>query len=243
MSIQSNESKREKFEIVVDEHAVLPTISKTAYLSTVDFCKLVSELFRGVFADFEGCIFESGGMEPTISLLFNHGQYDDDATCACERAGGNVSGSSIIDRTRNRDRQLAEGDRYYLTEDGKDAIGSLLTTKAYNTGNPNWKTLTSEWQDRSVGNMYNYGQLPQYTKISNVSIQRLCSLLYGNKDANGEYVEYDVRVATPIIPAGAGVMPVSPNYILTITTITASEVAKIYEKLGYSSVGANIVRA
>ena len=244
MSNQNEETKRKKFKIEVDTPAELHAIAETAYLSSNDFCKMVSELFKATFVDFEGCIFEAGnGGEPTISLLFNHGQYDEDAITACERAGGKVSGSSIIDRTRNRDRQMSEGDRYYLTEDGKDVFCKLLTARAFNNGNPDWKRLVSEWQDRSISTMYNYGQLPQYTKVSNISLSRLCSLIYGNKKDN-DPVEYDVRIATALTPVGypQNGMPMNVNYMLTVTVVSSSEVAKIYEKLGYGTMGAHIVR-
>ena len=245
MGNQNEETKRKKFEINVEEHATLPTIAKTAYLSSNDFCKLTSELFHGVFADFEGCIFEASNGEPTVSLLFNHGQYDEGAVCACERAGGKVSGSSIIDRTRNRDRQMSEGDRYYLTDDGKDVVTTLLTSRAYNNGNPNWKMIVSEWQDRNMNTIYNYGQAPQYTKVSGISLQRLCNLLFGNKDKEtDEYVEYDVRIATALSPFGypQNGMPMNVNYMLALTVVGSAEVQKICEKLGYGTVGAHIVR-
>ena len=241
----SKRTYREKSLIVNEEPAILPTIAKTAYLSSNEFCKLTSELFKGVFADSEGCFFEAGNGEPTISLLFNHGQYDKDAVVACELLGGQASGSSIIDRTRNRDRQMMDGDRYYLTEDGKDACKSLLIPRLYNNGNPNWRSIVGEWSDNSVVNFYNMGQRPQYTKVSGISLSRLCGLLFGNKDENGEYVEYDVRIATALTPAGypQNGMNMNVNYMLSITVVSSAEVAKIYEKLGYGTVGAHIIRA
>lgn len=242
MSNQNEETKREKFKIEVESPLDFPSIAKTAYVSSNDFCKTVSELFKGVFADFEGCIFDATNGEPTVSLMFNHGKYDDDAICACELAGAKASGSSIIDRTRNRDRQLAEGDRYYLTEDGKDAILSLLTARAFNNGNPNWRTIVSEWQDRSISNMYNYGATTQYTKVSNISLQRLCGLIYGDKDEDGDRIEYSVNIASPLTPAGLQQNGMVMNFVLTVTAVSAKEVAKIYERLGFGGMGVNIVR-
>lgn len=237
--------KRKEFKIEVKEHAELPAIAKTAYISSNDFCKLTSELFKGVFADSEGCFFEAGNGEPTVSLLFNHGQYDEGAVLACELAGGKASGSSILDRTRNRDRQMTEGDRFYLTEDGKDAIKNLLTSRLYNNGNPNWRAIVGEWTDRSVVNYYNMGQIPQYTKVAGISLSRLCGLIFGNKSEDGEFVEYDVRIATALTPVGypQNGMNMNVNYMLAITVVSSAEVAKIYEKLGYGTVGAHIIRA
>ena len=243
MSNQEKETKREKFKIVIEEHADFPSIAKTAYISSNDFCKMVSDLFKNVFVDFEGCIFEAtNNGEPTISLLFNHGKYGEDDICACELAGAKASGNSIIDRTRHRDRQLLEGDRYYLTEDGKDAIMSLLTSRAFNNGNPNWRTIVSEYQDRSISNMYNYGPVTQYTKVSNVSLQRLCGLIFGDKDGDGDRIEYTTNIASTFTPAGLQYTGMTANYILSVTSVSAKEVAKIYEKLGFGGMGINIVR-
>lgn len=243
MSNQNEETKRKKYEIELEKPVDLPAIAKTAYLSSNDLCKMVSELFKAAFADFEGCFFDATNGEPSVSLLFNHGKYDEDAVTACERVGGKMSGSSLIDRTRNRDRQMIEGDRYYLTEDGKDVISTLLTGRAFNNGNPNWKMLVSEWQDRSVSTMYNYGQTPQYTKVSNISLQRLCSLIFGKKNEDNDYVEYDVRVTMPLTAMGYPQnMNMNKNYLLTITVVSSNEVAKVYEKLGLGTVGAHIIR-
>lgn len=247
MSNQTNEAKREKFTIKVTEHAKLNTIAQTAYLSSNDFSKMVSDLFKNVFADFEGCLFEPGipvgngvPTEPTISLLFNHGVYSEDATCACEKAGGRLAGNSVIDRMRNTDRARSEGDRYLLTEDGKDVITDLLIDRIRNTNsNINWKNIVSEWVDRGAMNMFNVGQPVQYTKVSNLSLRRLCGLLFGSKDENGDFVDYDVHLAAPLNPNGTNIigMTMDVNYILTITEISTKEVAKIYEKLGFSNIG------
>lgn len=243
MSNQEKETKRDKFKIVIEDHADFPSIAKTAYISSNDFCKTVSDLFKSVFADFEGCIFEAtNNGEPTISLLFNHGKYEEDDICACELAGAKASGNSIIDRTRHRDRQLLEGDRYYLTEDGKDAIMSLLTSRAFNNGNPNWRTIVSEYQDRSISNMYNYGPVTQYTKVSNISLQRLCGLIFGDKDGDGDRIEYTANIASTFTPAGLQYTGMTANYVLSVTAVSAKEVAKIYEKLGFGGMGVNIVR-
>lgn len=243
MSNQNNENKREKFVINVDEPIEFETIAKTAYYSSADFCKMVSELFSSVFADYEGCLFDaSTNGVASVSLIFNHGNYDDGATVATEKMGGKTSGSSIIDRSRIRDRQMSEGDRYYLTDDGKDAITPLLNPVAYNNGNPNWRHIVSEFQDNSNGSYYNYGRGTQFTKVSNISLSKLCGLIFGKKNKNGDDLEYDVKLAAPMVnqyqPNG-----ITGNYMLTITSISAEVVESLYRKMGWVSAGANIIRA
>lgn len=244
MGNQKDETKREKFTIEVAEPLEFQTIAKTAYYSSNDFCKMVSELFSSVFADYEGCLFDatSNGMA-SISLIFNHGNYDEDATCATEKMGGKTSGSSLIDRSRIRDRQMTEGDRYYLTEDGKDAIMPLLNPVAFNNGNPNWRHLVSEIQDNSNGSYYNFGRGTQYTKVSNISLSKLCGLIFGTKDKNGDDLEYDVKLAAPMMNQYQVGNGITGNYMLTVTSISSEVVESLYRKMGWVSAGANIVRA
>lgn len=239
-----NSSKREKFVIKVEEHEDFEPIAKTKFISSDKLCKLAAELFRGVFADFEGCVFEvaPNNGQFMLSLIFNHGEYDKDAVVACERVGGKSSGSSIIDRTRARDVQLAEGDRYTLTEDGKDAIKSLLIPRMYNQGNPNWKQIVSEWVDRTPVNIYQAQVQPHYTKVSFIDLDRLVSLIYGAEE-NGDTLDYRVTIAGATMnPAAFGGMQIERRYMLSITCASAKEVNKVYAECGFGTMGTSIVR-
>ena len=247
MSDQTNSvnTERERFEIELDENLVFPSIADTAYMTSVELCKLTSELFKNIFADYEGCIFDAvNGTEPTISLLFNHGDYTgSDMPVACELLTGKNVGSVVIDRIRRMDSLKLEGDRYFLTDDAKDAISDLLTEKFYNNGKPNWKQITSEFQDRSnsYGGYYGYQQVPVYTKVSGISIKRLCRLLFGAK-INGMEFEYDARIATAM-NAGFGAAPQNTNYLMYISKISKDELSKVFEKVGLGPIqGANIIR-
>lgn len=236
-------NKRDKFKIEADPIA-FDAIAESKYVTSQELCRLTSELFREVFADFEGCIFETGnGGEPTMSLIFNHQKYSEDDIVACERSGNKASGSSVLDRTRNRDRQLQDGDRYYLTEDGKDVVMTLLTGRMFNNGNPNWRNIVSDWTDRTVVNLYSNQQLPQYTKVSFIDLRNLCRLIFGSK-VDGDNVDYSVTIASALTPAGYQTMgmPMNCNYMLNITRASAKEVAAVYEKLGFGTMGTHIVR-
>lgn len=236
-------NRREKFSINVKKHAEFPDSAKTGFLTSTEFCKLTSELFKATFADYEGCIFETteNNCPTTLSLVFNHGQYDEDAIVACERPGGKSVGSSIIDRTRTRDQQLREGDRYYLTEDGKDVVTSLLIPRFYNNGKPDWKKIVGDFVERNPYNQYNqFGQRPpQQTRVAYIDLNRVCSLLFGSK-LDGEPVEYSVAVTQ--MPYYQMMPGMTNNYLLSITRVSVKEMTKMYEKLGFGSVGSQIIR-
>lgn len=248
MSDTTTANVREKFVIEMEQNVPFDAIAETKYITSNDLCKMLSELFRGVFADFEGCIFEvpqaGQNLPASISLIFNHGKYDDGAVVACERISGKTTGNNVLDRTRNRDRQLQDGDRYYLTEDAKDALSSLLLPqfRGQNGQQPNWKNIVSEWSERTFQNYFNQGQLPQYTKVSFVDINALCRLLFGAK-VDGDTVEYQAAIASAINNYGSMPnMQYTQNYMLGITKVSSKELMNVYEKLGFANVSSAVIR-
>lgn len=243
MKNQNEKESREKFKIIVDDLEVEPGVAQTNYVLSSEIQKKISELFKSVFADYEGCIFEVSNGEPTISLLFNRKKYDENERLGCYRIGAN-SGSSIIDRRRNQDRQMQEGDRYYLTDDAKDVVSDLLIPRLYNNGNINWKLIVSDYQERNQNNYYMMpNQIPVYTKVSGLSLNRIlnANLLEGfaSKDKDGNKVEHGATLAAPLNYMNYQQGSV---YVLTITTITVNNLNKIYEKLGFGSAVSGIIR-
>lgn len=231
---QATEKKedRKPFTINLDEHLPFNGMSETMFISSNELGKAAADVFRGVFSDFEGCIFEvpQNGL-PYFSLIFNHGEYDESAQVACERLNGVKAGQNdVLSRMRYRDVQLQNGDRYFLNEDGKDVVKSLLFPRAYNNGNPNWQSIVSEYSERS-NNMYGYAT--QYTKVSFIDPNRICSLLFGEKDEeNDDVVDYHATIFTPMSTVAG---QTAYNYMLSIIRVSAKEVGAAYEKLGLAS--------
>lgn len=240
MNDQKTENKREPYVIKVDQHQPFDAIAQTKYITSNELCRLTSELFRGVFEDYEGCIFETNNGEASMTLVFNHGKYDENATVACRLGNAQSSGNSVIDRTRTRDYIVRDGNKYLLTEDGKDAITPLLVPRIWNNGNPNWSRIVSDWVDRNMMNAFSIQQLPQYTKVSYIDLRQLCRLIFGSTDGD-DNVDYSVLIMSTLTPyAALGKMNV--NYMLNITRASSKEVAAAYEKLGFGTMGTNIVR-
>ena len=243
MKNQNEKESREKFKIIVDDLEVEPGVAQTNYVLSSEIQQKISELFKSVFADYKGCIFEVLNGEPTISLLFNRKKYDEDERVGSYRIG-EKSGSSVIDRRRNQDRQMQEGDRYYLTDDAKDVVSDLLIPRLYNNGNINWKLIVSDYQERNQNNYYMMpNQIPVYTKVSGLSLNRIlnANLIEGfaSKDKDGNKVEHGATLAAPLNYMNYQQGSV---YVLTITTITVNNLNKIYEKLGFGSAVSGIIR-
>ena len=239
----ATENKREKFVIDIDEHFEFNAIAESKFITSKDFARLTNELFHSVFADYEGCTLEVNGNEPTLALVFNHGEYDEKAITCCERISTKSVGSTVIDRGRSRDNLLKDGDRYYLTEDGKDVISDLLIRRVYNNGNIDLRKVVSEISERGPVNTYFVQSQQQYTKVSYISLDRLCGLLFGTKDEDGTPVEYSANVVAMIPTYNVPGVNVNANYVLNITRVSSKEVADIYNKLGLGvQSGLNIIR-
>lgn len=248
MSKRNNNQQqgRKRFRIQMDEYETFPDTSKTAFLTSKEFCEKVSELFHNVFADFEGCMFslpqpgQPGGA--SINLVFNHGNYDDDAIVACTRSGIKITGNRTLDNYRNTANRYSTGDRYYLTDDGKDVIMGLLTPQRYNGGNPRWKNIVVDVTDQNSFNMYYRSQasIPQNTHVMGLDLARLCGLIYGT-EVDGIHYDYSVNIAN--FSQVGGFQPNNlNNYLLSITRIDDNRLLKIFEKMGMGNMGSNIIR-
>ena len=239
--VTEKKEERKQYSVEVDPMPFEPDFSGK-FISSTDLCRLVNEYFRAAFCDFEGSTFAMEQGFPTISLYFNHNK-DVEGVRACERAAGKSVGNSIIDKTRGRDLQFREGDRFQITDDGIDIIKPLLVPRLFNQGKPNWKQIVADITDRTSTNMFQPMQARQLTKISGIDPRQICSILWGNKDDNGEYIDYGVEVKADL-NIRAGIMPgqQAPNYVLAITRAYNGNIQKTYEKFGINVAGSTIVR-
>ena len=234
-----DQEERKPFEIKVDEPYDFNPIAGSKFFTSTELCEMISRFFKTVFADFEGCIFETtNGMEPTIALIFNHDDHtNSDLPCACERLGSKHVGNTVIDRGRQRDLYNRNGDRFYLTEDGQDFVKTVIIRRLYNNGNLDFKRIVSEISERGPMNTSFVSQFNQYTKVSYISIDRLCGLIFPNGEKEGDRVEYTVGISSPI-NMGYGVS----NYVLNVTRISSKELSKFCNKIGINMQTLNIIR-
>ena len=241
--------KREKYRINSDGSAMtdFEPISEVEYIRSQELCSMIASVFHQAFADFHGCKFEvQQNGEPTISLFFAHADHSNDSKpCACTltniRTGSN---NDVIQRARRRDTLMKDGDRYYLTEDGKDVITDLLIRKFIkNNGNVDWRTVVGEYSDQNNQNMWYGKPAIQYTKVSFIDPRLICKLIYGAKD-NDDNFDYGVQILCPLDNRinqfqmmGA---PTSMNYMLKIERAHSKALNEVYNKIGIAQ-GSNII--
>jgi len=237
---QEQNVDRKPYKIEFDQRPALDYVGKSCYITSDELCRTTNEIFREIFADYEGCQFEVTQGEPTMNLFFNHAKYDEGAHTAVSMGNVANTGNDTLNRIRLRDQSMKNGDRYYITDDGKDILTKLLTNRFYNNGKPNWAQLVAETVDRNPYNLYMPQQLPQFTKIRQIDLGRLVGYIYGRKDRDGSDIEYMVHNAGAINPMMANVP--AKNFMLVVTAVLSDNVKALYEKLGFGSMGSDIVR-
>lgn len=231
---KQDEKKREPYTVTVDPVAFEAEF-EGRHMTSIDFCKLANELFHAAFADFDGSTFDFTNGAPMLSLYFNHPKMEDGSHYACERASGKTVGNSVIDKTRNRDLQLREGDRYHITDDGKDVIAPMLLPRFFNQGKTNWSTIVSDIVNRTATSYYQPQNVQHLTKIIGIDPRAITATIFG-----GTPVDYSIEVKSDL--TRGMMMGQNPNYVLVITKTSQENLSKTYEKLGLGTIGSNIVR-
>lgn len=240
---QQNNAGRQTYKITIDEHPKFPATSKSAFIMTHDLCKKASEVFNSTFADYEGCFFE---VDPNglfyVTLVFNHGEYGDEVV-ACKRGGiEKSSGYKLLDRSRSIDNRIKHGDRYLITEDGKDIIAPLLLSNYFNNGNINWSRIVGDYsENRSAGySQYNFYNAPQLTQIKFIDVNRLIGLIYGRKIGDEKF-EYMAQLTGALHGGNFANPNINGEYVLTVTQADVEEVNNLASKLGMN-MGSKIIR-
>jgi hypothetical protein len=120
------ENVQSNLEINVDQHLKFGAISDMAYMSSVEFCELVSKAFKRIFVDFEGCrlVPIPSTNQLQMQFYFNHKELPvtEGMYRACTKDGKTEAANSTLAAIRRRDHLLNVGDRYFLTDDGKECI-------------------------------------------------------------------------------------------------------------------------
>jgi hypothetical protein len=110
----------------------------------------------------------------------------------------------------------------------------------FNNGKPNWGNIVTDFVDRSVGNFYGPQGGVQLTRIIGIDPRQICAILFGKKDGDC-WLDYGVEVKADLT-SNNGFRVSAPNYVLSITRAYTDHITKTYEKLGFGTVGSNIIR-
>lgn len=245
-SIETTEKKENTtFEIGVAVHEKFEHITDAKFVSSTEFCAVVSQLFS-LYEDFEGCSFDvmPGTNNHMISLYFNHKMVDADPethTIAITRDTGVSAKNNTLRSTRNFTNRLYNGDKFYLTKDGKEGLRPFFAANNRSIYKANyeinWDKVTLEVADS------NMGMPQQYTKVTFLDPAKIAEAIYGKTDEDGVTWLYDVRVlrSFPSIAMNNG--NASNSFMLEVRRVCEPEVIKLCQKFGIgTSSGLNIIR-
>lgn len=229
------ENIREELDIGVAQNLVFPAISDTAYMNSVEFCELASNLFKSIFVDYEGCrlVPVANSNQLQMQLFFNHKEQavPDGMFKACTKDGKREATNQILADIRHRDRMLASGDRYYLTEDGKAGLRKFFfdgSTVFEKDGKIKDRVL-AEVTD-SASQLMAQPIPQQFTQVSFIDPVKIATMLFGQQDEDGQTWIYNVIVkrSMPVVGYNAA----NTNFVLGIERISVEQTKKLAAAYG-----------
>jgi hypothetical protein len=249
--VETNKEAKKKFEINVTEHVPFNGIVEEKFIRSTDFCKLVSDLFRSVFIDFEGCIYEVNQQGVgSISLFFNHAEAeptDDGRVAAVTRVIPDKNGdlkNETVRRIRLNDSRNRQGDRFYLTEAAASALVKFVSPNMIKKdGTLHCDKVMSDVVYRQAF----YGQPAiNYSKVSFIDPNALATEIYGATNEDGSAKVYGVYPKNTVPQQYTGNFMgngVVTDYFLSIKRVDEHEVNSMCNTLGVSpNQGMNIIR-
>lgn len=240
--MNKNAEERKPYAPELEEPLKFEHDVQASILTSTQLGDKINEYFRLVFpGDYEGCKFEIVKNVISPSLIFRHPKHVEGEVYGVEMSSAKKTNNSTLNRIRTRDFQAQYGDRYSLTQDGEDVIKPLLQRQhIQNNGKVNWSAVISEYSEPTYGNFYSMKN-EQYTKVSGLDINLLCSVLFGRKDADGNKVIYLVDMKGTLNQnIGYNVVGANQVYILWINRINYDKLCETYNALGIGSVSSII---
>lgn len=242
----TNESEsKNKIEIAVSP-IDFKAITDTMYLTSREFCEMVTGIFRSVFADFEGSTISGIPNTPfiTVNLFFNHKDYTGtEMPIACSKDGNINAKGETLRMIRRYNNQINNGDRYFLVPEAQEALKPFLMDNVaiYDKNhNVNWGKVVSEVADNSSNFFYGVPTRLQYTKVSYIDPGKIAAMIYGTDSSEeGSKWAYGVRVASStttfnnmsIGNANGGA------WTLGIDRVSAKELEKLASRFGLTNLG------
>ena len=232
-NLNMNETVKPKVQIDTE---VFSSTTKSKLTTTLDLAGEINQIFRPIFADYEGCTLMPDNMGNLQATLYfkDKGAITDPADKRIknlESAVAPTKGASPIDKinalnARNRNKA------YTLTEETKQVLEEFILKRSRD-GKVNWKEITAEVTEQS-----HYGY-QIYVKVSGIDIISILRAKYGNKSEGekGSPVQYAILFNKPLSP-----MPgvAATNYLITITQLDVREVETLCKNVGMMPVQGNI---
>lgn len=260
---KGNNEERTKSTLEMEEPLDFNSITESIVIKSTEFCQKVSNVFRNIFADFEGSKLDPDPTTnlPTITLVFNHLEKPDcDLPYACTKDVDTKTQNDTVRRLRNYTNRLYYGDTYHMTDDGKDMLEQFIM----NIPRIRDKNGSIKWNDVIMNVADGAAQMKnqQYTCVNFLDINLVSKFLFGPEsvyliDPNADPNDPRNRVVThwiytsKVMRSIPGAMsPIQGqvmhrDFVLEIKRVREEEVTELGHKLGFgmNANGLDIVRA
>jgi hypothetical protein len=243
----------EDAHIFFEEHIDFKPISDEKYLSSTKFLQTVSSVMHSVYADFEGCkLVPMQNGQSYLVFYFNHNNNVSDGSkivaCTAEAPGTNTVKNETLRSIRLADSFRTNGEKYYLTEDGKSSLADLLVRGNFAfhpNGKVKWDKVVFDTADSTPQYGY-FSRTPQMlTSVMYIDPDRIAALIYGEgqDDSGFPKWEYTVRIVHNLQPSVVNRFGVTTGQMLCIERISREETNNLAAELGIQQVsGLDIVR-
>lgn len=203
---------------------------KTKLTTTTELAKMVNELFRGVFSDYEGCLIlpnSMGGFDTTI--YFRDKGIKDNRINALEHVVQQQAGRLDINQRINNLNMRYKNKTYDLTKGCKEIFGEFMIPER--NKKINWNRNVVEKTENS------YNGYTIYVQLNGVDIMKVIKKIYGSK-VDGRRTDYSMK-----LERGIGIVNergIYANYLVSIMQLDTREVEKIAQSVGMVPLQGNI---
>lgn len=245
------EDVKAKFSIgeLITEHEKFEHISDMKFISSNDLCSMVSSLFSNIFSDYEGCKFDfvPGTNIPVIQAYFNHRNQvktvdgENLPFGITKEDTDNKTINNTLRSTRSYNARLINGDRYFLTDEGKSLSEFVVDLPQFKNrdGEVIWNKLVSDVADGNYGST-----VPQQLTLVNcLDAAKIVEAIFGKTDSDGISWVYGVRVMRSIPTCNIIGGMASSGFMLAIERVSENEVEALARQFGLNvNYGLNIIR-
>jgi hypothetical protein len=251
---QKVDNRKDSAHIVFDEPIPFKANADVKYLSSISFLQEVSTVMHSAYADFEGCkLVPMKDGNCYIIFYFNHNVYpeDTDKIIACTAESPSIKAkNNTLRAIRLADSYRTNGEKYYLTDDGKSSIADLLIPGNLvfePSGAVKWNKVVADVADpQHPAYMYGPRGVQVLTAVSYIDPSRIASLMYGDgraDDSSAPQWEYVVKCHNSLMPNRGQFGQIYGGMMLSITKISVEETNRLARDLGFQQApGLDIIR-
>lgn len=195
---------------------------KSKLITTIGLGKLIWNLFKPVFPEYEGCVIlpdQTGQLQLTLYFKDKGKLADQNLIKAVAPVGMNQPSSSAFERIASINQRLSSK-KFELTKDAKEILSEFYWVR--NNSKVNWNNFVTEVTSQD------YNGYSVHLKVAGLDINRVLRKIYGTK-VDGSRVDYAISIVKPI---GADASGLLQNYLIAIQQLDTREVENLAKEVG-----------